>query len=646
MKRFLALFLLSAPFLLGQNINVQADASTGLLWRPAAIFSGNDIPTETTIDGWFADPSTNASFVASAWRTDLGLVIGTDVQAYAAVLAGTTASYTSAEETKLSGIETAADVTDTANVTAAGALMDSEVDADLKTLSLPATTTISAFGATIIDDAAATNVRATLGVDAAGTDNSTDVTLAGTGTYLSLAGQALTVDPITESDISDLTHTTQATRASLGLDTTDTVGFSNLSGTNTGDQNAAGVSVAATPSDYTAASANVESHLAGIDTALGSITSGVPDGDKGDITVSSSGTVWTLDDSFQPLDSALTNTTASYTTAEETKLSGIETAADVTDTANVTAAGALMDSEVDADIKTLTIAASSSISGTNTGDQTTVTGNAGTATTLQTARTIGGSSFDGSANVTSFPAPGAIGGTTPSTGDFTTLSATGDTTISGNVGIGRDPIVDQTVVIQATSGDNALNVTNSTATVNWLKIDGTGKVVMNGDDVSIGNDLFVTGALSKGSGSFRIAHPLEAKKATHKLVHSFIEGPRADLIYRGKVSLVNGTASVNIDEAATMTEGTFQVLCRDVQSFTSNESDFGAVRGSVSGNILTVTAEDNQSTAVISWMVIGERQDPHIKATGWTDEDGHVIVEPLNDALDARVKTLKILEAK
>jgi hypothetical protein len=48
------------------------------------------------------------------------------------------------------------------------------------------------------------NTLAELGVDPAGTDNSTDVTLAGTGTYLSLAGQQITVDPITESDISDL----------------------------------------------------------------------------------------------------------------------------------------------------------------------------------------------------------------------------------------------------------------------------------------------------------------------------------------------------------------------------------------------------------------------------------------------------------
>jgi hypothetical protein len=40
------------------------------------------------------------------------------------------------------------------------------------------------------------------------------------------------------------------------------------------------------------------------------------------------------------------------------------------------------------------------LSGTNTGDQTTITGNAGTATALQTGRTISGTLFDGTANIT------------------------------------------------------------------------------------------------------------------------------------------------------------------------------------------------------------------------------------------------------
>lgn len=140
------------------------------------------------------------------------------------------------------------------------------------------------------------------------------------------------------------------------------------------------------------------------------------------------------------------------------------------------------------------------------------------------------------------------------------------------------------------------------------------------------NTLDVSGALSKGSGSFKIDHPL--KPETHHLVHSFVEAPQADNIYRGKVTLVDGSATVNLDEAGRMTEGTFVLLNGNIQCFTSNEDGWTAIRGSVSGNTLTIQAQDASCADTVSWLVIGERHDQHMIDTGWTDEAGRVITEP------------------
>jgi hypothetical protein len=150
--------------------------------------------------------------------------------------------------------------------------------------------------------------------------------------------------------------------------------------------------------------------------------------------------------------------------------------------------------------------------------------------------------------------------------------------------------------------------------------------------VNTSGSVSIAGALSKGSGSFRIDHPLPEKTNTHQLVHSFIEGPQADLIYRGHVALKNGTVTINIDTAARMTEGTFEALCQNVCCFTSNESDWTAVKGSVAGNILTIESQDQTSNAEVCWMVIGERKDKHMLETDWTDETGRVITEPLKQS--------------
>jgi hypothetical protein len=144
--------------------------------------------------------------------------------------------------------------------------------------------------------------------------------------------------------------------------------------------------------------------------------------------------------------------------------------------------------------------------------------------------------------------------------------------------------------------------------------------------IDTAGNVNVVGALSKGSGSFKIDHPV--KPDTHHLVHSFIEGPQADNLYRGKVALVNGVATVNLDEAGRMTDGTFVALNGNVQCFTTNECGWTSVRGNVDGNLLRIEAHDAECADEVSWMVIGERQDANIVAANWTDENGRVIVEP------------------
>jgi len=148
-----------------------------------------------------------------------------------------------------------------------------------------------------------------------------------------------------------------------------------------------------------------------------------------------------------------------------------------------------------------------------------------------------------------------------------------------------------------------------------------------------GGGFQILGALSKSSGSFRIPHPLSGLSTTKDLVHSFIEGPQADLIYRGVSTLSSGTSAVNIDTHSKMTDGTFVALVNNVSCFTSNETDWKAVKGSVTGNVLTISCEDNSSTAKVSWLVIGERCDAHMISTEtvWTDDAGKVITEVNQD---------------
>lgn len=149
-----------------------------------------------------------------------------------------------------------------------------------------------------------------------------------------------------------------------------------------------------------------------------------------------------------------------------------------------------------------------------------------------------------------------------------------------------------------------------------------------GNSPSGSGDLEVIGNLTKGSGTFKIDHPLDPDNKD--LLHAFTESPRFDLIYRGFVALVAGEAIVDIDAASGMTAGTFALLTQNPQVWLQNKTGWAKVRvkaGTFAGGSFTIEADDPGATDTVEWLVIAERDDEYIHATEGTDANGHLLVE-------------------
>ena len=140
--------------------------------------------------------------------------------------------------------------------------------------------------------------------------------------------------------------------------------------------------------------------------------------------------------------------------------------------------------------------------------------------------------------------------------------------------------------------------------------------------ISSGGTVNVVGELTAGTKTFRIDHPLPSMTDTHTLSHASIEGPQADLMYRGSIDLEEGAAIIDLDEAARMTSGTWAVLCRNPQAWVQNETGWTQVRGSVSGSTLTLSAQDDDCADTVSWLVVAERNDSHYTDSKSTDDNG------------------------
>ena len=148
---------------------------------------------------------------------------------------------------------------------------------------------------------------------------------------------------------------------------------------------------------------------------------------------------------------------------------------------------------------------------------------------------------------------------------------------------------------------------------------------------NIGN-VSVTGTFTaSGSKSFKIVHPV---REGYELYHDCVEAPRADLIYRGTVSLLNGQACVDINHDCNstggMASGTFAALCRNPQFFLQNTTSFNRVIGSIENETLNIQCESTaDSTSLISWLIIAERKDLNIISEPTTDAYGSLICEQM-----------------
>ena len=327
------------------------------------------------------------------------------------------------------------------------------------------------------------------------------------------------------------------------------------------------------------------------------------------------------------------------------------------------------------------------LTGNASGSSASCTGNAATATlaadatTLATPRAINSVNFDGSAPITITAAAGTLSGATLASGvtasSLTSVGTLTSLTTSGNIVVGATDkiyldnggntylsesaadVVTLTTdgvdsFLFATSGGNpylriqALNT--GVGAIQYYEDDGGSGQVLHwqagcrGADnnyyistnstihssyalMASGQDVTIGGALAKGSGSFKIDHVLPKLESTHDLYHSFVESSECLLIYRGSIELENGQATIQMDDEIGLTTGTFELLVRDAQVYTTNETSFDRVRGSIDGSVMTIECENSDCADVISWLVVGERMDKHIMETSWTDDEGRPILE-------------------
>jgi hypothetical protein len=242
---------------------------------------------------------------------------------------------------------------------------------------------------------------------------------------------------------------------------------------------------------------------------------------------------------------------------------------------------------------------------TNSATGTGVAGNAN-ATTGQTTGVSGlsvstsGTGVFGNATAATGNTFGVFGQTASPTGNGTGgyASATSGLAI-GVVGLTNSPAGVGGVFTNLGGGKSAVLIGNGANYAQVFIVDASG----NGN---FAGNLNVKGKLTKGSGSFKIDHPLNP--ANKYLSHSFVESPDMMNVYNGNITTDRrGLATVNLPEYFEALNGDFRYQLTVIGQFAQ-----AIVAKKIAANRFVIRT--SKANVEVSWQVTGIRHDAYANA--------------------------------
>ena len=122
-----------------------------------------------------------------------------------------------------------------------------------------------------------------------------------------------------------------------------------------------------------------------------------------------------------------------------------------------------------------------------------------------------------------------------------------------------------------------------------------------------GNIIAQGSVYAGGFKPFRIQHPKDPSKW---LLHASMESPNIELIYRGKTTLVNGNASVNLNTYYGLIPQTLDAMLTNLTVIVYNNAGWTKVRcASVNSSVAFDIESETPCNDTVEWIAIGTRCD-------------------------------------